>query len=229
MAEPRAVRAVVFDMDGVIVDSEPLWHAVEQDVFARLGTPITLAQCLETTGLRIDELVLHRWERQPWTGGQSRDAVGRMIIDGMVSRLRAGAPAMAGLREALAFLQSRGLPLAVASSSPLELIHACLEGLGIASCFSHVCSATAEPLGKPHPAVYLTAARLLGVPARDCLAIEDSFNGALAAKAARMRCLAVPDLRLLADLGELSRFAFCDGVLPSLHALDEHLWAKLNR
>jgi HAD superfamily hydrolase (TIGR01509 family) len=225
---PHVVRAVVFDMDGVIVDSEPLWHAVEQDVFARLGTPITLAQCLETTGLRVDEVVLHRWERQPWTGGQSREEVARMIIEGMESRLRAGATAMPGLREALVFLQSLRLPLAVASSSPLELIHACLEGLGIASYFTHVCSATAEPLGKPHPAVYLTAARLLGVAARDCVAIEDSFNGALAAKAARMRCLAVPDLRLVRDLGELSRFAFCDGVLPSLHALDEQLWAKLN-
>ncbi len=82
----------------------------------------------------------------------------------------------------------------------------------------YVCSATAEPLGKPQPAVYLTAARLLGVAARDCLAIEDSFNGALAAKAARMRCLAVPDMRLIRDLGglgaSLSVTASCPACTP---------------
>ena len=79
---------VVFDMDGLLINSEPIWHQVEQEVFASVGVTLTLEHCLETTGLRIDELVAHHWNKRPWATGETQQQVGKMIIDGMVARVR---------------------------------------------------------------------------------------------------------------------------------------------
>jgi len=189
-----------------------------------VGVQLTTENCLETTGLRLDEMVAHHFSRRPWEG-TSQERVGEMILDGMEGRLRASPIAMPGLEECIAFFRSKGVPLAVASSSPMRLISAALEGLGLTDTFSHVCSATAEEFGKPHPAVYISAARALGVEPTDCLALEDSLNGAIAAKAAKMKCIAVPDTRHAPV--DLTRFAFNDAVLGSLAEVDDALWARL--
>jgi sugar-phosphatase len=115
-----------------------------------------------------------------------------------------------------------GLQLAVASSSPPRLIEASLARLGLRDHFTEIVSAESEPYGKPHPAVFLTTAARLGVAPTECLVFEDSLNGLVAAKAARMICVAVPER---VD----PRFAFADLVLPSLEAFDDDALATLLR
>ncbi|MBA3450322.1 MAG: HAD-IA family hydrolase, partial [Chloroflexia bacterium] len=109
-------------------------------------------------------------------------------------------------------LSAAGYPLAIASSSSSEIIAAVLETLGLAHYFRVAQSAEHEPFGKPHPGVYIEAARALGIEPWRCLAFEDSPNGVIAAKAARMTCIAVPDPALAND----RRFGAADLILPSL-------------
>jgi len=121
-------------------------------------------------------------------------------------------------------IAARGLPLGLASSSPARLIDAALAGLGLdRGQFAAVVSAEREAYGKPHPAVYLRAASALGVEPTRCLALEDSLNGALAAKAARMRCIAVPEV----FEGCARGFAIADALLPSLERIDDALFDSI--
>jgi len=209
------VAAVIFDMDGVLVDSEPFWHAAELQVFRALGVPLELPMCLQTTGLRPDEVVRYWHERFPWHGDLKEAE--REMIDEVTRLVNAHGQARHGVAHALAYLRPLKLPLAIASSSPYRLIEAVCAKLGIRDAFSVTASAEEELFGKPHPGVYLRAAAKLDVPPSSCLAIEDSVNGVLAAKAARMKCVAVPEPDLLAD----RRLGIADLVLPSLERIEE--------
>lgn len=214
------ISAVIFDMDGLLIDSEPLWRRAEVEVFARAGLFITEEECKATTGLRIDEVVrLRKAQCATWHTLTEAEAV-EATLDRVVELLRAEAPAKAGALEAVDFVARRGARLALASSSPTRVIEAALARLGLAGRFEVVHSAEAEPYGKPHPGVYLATASRLGVAPTACLALEDSLNGLVAAKAARMRCVAVPE-------HDDPRFALADAVLPSLAALDERVWAAV--
>jgi sugar-phosphatase len=216
------LRAAIFDMDGLLIDSEPLWRRTEVEVFATVGLTLTEAQCEATTGLRIDEVVAHWHARAPWTG-TSCEAVVDGIVDRMVARVATEARALPGVAMAVEACAQAGLRLAVASSSPSRLIDATLRGLGIADRFELTVSAERERFGKPHPAVFLTTADALAVRPTECLVLEDSLNGVLAAKAARMTCVAVPSPTDRAD----PRFAIADRVLGSLTEVDAALLASL--
>ncbi|MDP2315728.1 MAG: hexitol phosphatase HxpB [Pseudomonadota bacterium] len=215
-------HAVIFDMDGVLVDSEPLWHEAEIEAFGAVGVRLTVADCLRTTGLRVDAVVDYWFAHQPWAA-RSKLAVESDIVAGMVRRLREHARPLPGAVEAVRFLHARGLPLAVASSSPLVLIEAVLARLALADAFRLVRSAEHEPHGKPHPGVYLTTAAALGVDPRACVAIEDSGNGIRAAVAAGMYTVAVPDQPVAPEALALAQI-----VLGSLVELPER-WSEIAR
>jgi sugar-phosphatase len=146
------------------------------------------------------------------------DEIVRGVIDAIATR---GEP-KAGAVEALDFLAGQPVRLAIASSSYYRVIAAVLDRLDLAHRFEVVHSAEDERNGKPHPAVYLTAAAKLSVDPAQCLAIEDSPNGVVSAKAAGMACLAVPDEGTAADV----RFAQADAVLTSLADLPDN-WAAV--
>lgn len=213
------LRAAIFDLDGLLVDSEPLWRRAEIEHFASVGVHLTDAECAETTGLRIDEVVALRHRERPWDS-PSVEVVTARIVDLMVDLLAVHAPAKPGAEHATSVCAGAGLRLAVASSSPLRLIEAALAGLGLRDRFELVVSAEREPYGKPHPGVFLRAAEKLGVPPSGCVVLEDSLHGVVAAKAARMACVAVPER---AD----PRFALADVVLPSLEALEVPVLARV--
>lgn len=183
---------LVFDMDGVLIDSEPLWRRVETECFSELGLEIEEADCAATMGMRMDEAVAWWFERQPWRG-PSVSEVARRIETRMLGKIRSDGRPMVGTLDALKAARDRGWRLALASSSARELIETVLECFSIRGAFEVVHSAEEEKRGKPAPDVYLTTARLLGVDPTDCIAIEDSANGVTSALAAGMRCVAVPE------------------------------------
>ena len=205
------MKAAIFDMDGLLIDSEPLWQEAEISVFRSVGVPLTRELCHETVGVRLDQVVRHWYEKFPWRG-QPLDVVEARIL-GEVSRLvvERGKP-MPGVTRTIDMLSAAKYELAVASSSPMRLIRAALETLGLIDNFSVLHSAEAEGEGKPHPAVYLSTMSRLGVDPGNCIAFEDSAIGVRAAKSAGAWVIAVPDP---ADISNRA-FAAADVVLSSL-------------
>ena len=205
------MKAVIFDMDGILIDSEPLWHIAEKEVFGALGIPLTDAMCEETTGLRTDALVTYWYDKQPWPH-KPFETVADEIIERMRQLVDAHGVALAGVYKMLHDLAQRRLVLGVASSSPPALIDTVVDKLEIRTYFQVLCSAMEEEFGKPHPAVYLTTATRLGVEPHECLVFEDSVTGVRAAKAAGMTTIAVPAPHQYED----HRFAEADLKLRSL-------------
>lgn len=214
------IKAVIFDMDGVISDTEPLWQTAEKEIFGALGIDLTEEMLHSTMGLRCDEVVAKWYAIQPWEN-KSLQAVHDDIVARVIELVLKDAVIFEGVKDVIAQVKSAGLKLALASSSPLVLILAMLTHFDILQEFEYVHSAEFESYGKPHPAVYIHTASELGVPPVNCLAIEDSFNGLLAAKSAKMTCVLVPDARNRND----ARWAIADRVLNSLKDFDLAEWA----
>ena len=208
------IDAVIYDMDGVLIDSEPLWHIAEKNAFAVIGIELTTDMCLETTGLRVDELVGHWYARMPWEN-YAHGELEQAVIENVVDLVKERGEAKAGVRHSIDYFRGLGKRIALASSSPYKIIEAATEKLGIRDEFETIYSAQDEEYGKPHPGVYITTARKLGVSPVRCLAIEDSLNGVIAAKAARMSCIAIPESELIND----ARFSIADEILASLEMI----------
>lgn len=198
-------------MDGLLIDSEPLWQDAEIAVFTKLGVPLTRSMCRETMGIRIDRVVRHWHERFPWQGPSPADVEIR-IVERVGELIQQRGTPMPGVSEAIEMLHGAGYALAVASSSPMRLIRLALEQLRIIDRFSVLHSAESEPQGKPHPAVYSSTMARLGVEPARCIAFEDSVAGIRSARSAGARVFAVP------DRAERSNpdFAIADVVLESL-------------
>ena len=184
------IKACVFDMDGVLIDTEPVWRRVERDVFRRVGIELTDAQLRETWGMRIEEVVDFWYHARPWDGIRPR-AVQREIVRAMVDHVRNEGVPLPGAVDAVSTAREAGLRVGIASSSSHELIEAVIRRLDMAQLIDAVCTADDEKLGKPDPAVYMSAARLLGAKPGECIAVEDSPAGVRSAKAAGMVCIAV--------------------------------------
>jgi HAD superfamily hydrolase (TIGR01509 family) len=186
----RQSLACVFDMDGVLIDTEPVWRQVERDVFARVGVELSDDQLRDTWGMRIEEVVEHWYLQRPWNGIRPH-AVQREIVREMVEYVRTQGVPMVGALQAIDVARTSGLRVAIASSSSRELIDAVIDRLGIVEWIDAVCTADDEVRGKPDPAVYLSAARAIDVLPSYCVAIEDSPVGVTSAVAAGMRCIGV--------------------------------------
>lgn len=208
------MKAVIFDMDGVLIDSEPLWKIAEIEGFGKVGLNLTKTDCEETVGLRIDEVV-RLWHRKVGWNTLSVEQVADDIVDVLIREIYEQGKALSGVYESLDMLRNAGYKIALATSSYQRIIHAVLDKLQIAHYFDEIHSAEFEKLGKPHPAVFLTTAEKLGVHPVDCLVIEDSFNGVLAAKSARMKVIAIPEKSHAYD----QRLIIADKILDSLHDL----------
>jgi sugar-phosphatase len=221
------IEAVVLDMDGVLIDTEPVWRAAESAVFAGLGIALSESDVLESTGQPIEELI-PVWRQRSPSGGAGSGAsltdaeVAGLVIDQVIAHVKAEGQPMPGVTAAIALFERCGLRLAIASSSPRRLIDAVCDRLGLGG-IDVRCSAMDEARGKPAPDVYLTAARRLGVAPVSCLAVEDSLNGLASARAAGMICVAVPDPLLAAD----PRYRAADLVLRSLTDLDDAALRRL--
>lgn len=189
MEDAGMIKAVVFDMDGVLIDSEEIWSEVRAAVVARHGGTWTEQDQRNVMGDNS-----RQWSTyiaRTWQLPIAPVAIFREVLDLMIARYNRGVPVLPGAQRAVAELGG-AYPLAVASSSPRELIPVALQLAGFGDAFRAIASSDEVERGKPSPDVYLLAAERLGVDPDRCLAIEDSSNGIRAAVAAGMTTIAVP-------------------------------------
>lgn len=186
------VAAVVFDMDGLLIDNDHLWVEAEKNLLAKLGFTVSTEYVQSHAGLRtIDEVKL--WRSDFGLSEELDDEVLAEDLEHYVKQLvQAKGEPLPGVIDLVKELAFREVPMAVASSSSGMLIRATVEKLGIISYMRALHSGVDERKGKPFPDVFLSAARSLATDPEDCVVFEDSLNGIRAAKAAGMKCIAVP-------------------------------------
>jgi HAD superfamily hydrolase (TIGR01509 family) len=207
------IDAVVFDLDGVIVDSEQVWDDVRQIYTREVGGTYTEAATRTMMGMSSPEWSRYMSESLGVPG--TPEEISAAIVERMLERYGEAPPLLPGAVEAVRRLAARW-PLAIASSSNPELIEVVLRAAGIDSLFKTAVSAEEVPRGKPAPDVYLEAARRLGVEPGRCAAVEDSHAGIRSAKAAGMLVVAVPNLHFPPDDEALTQ---ADVVLASIDEL----------
>jgi len=209
------VGAVIFDLDGVLLDSEVWWDEVRRDLVARYGRTWTADDQRAVMGANSPGWARTMVERHGLGGDVGQ--VLRVVVEGVVERYRReGAPVIPGVAEAVERLASR-YPLAVASSSHPDVIRAALEPSGLGRFFRVVVSSDEVAQGKPAPDVFTLAAERLGAPAARIVVVEDSLNGVRAAKAAGMAVALVPNAAVPPQPG--AREA-ADLVVPTIAAVD---------
>jgi HAD superfamily hydrolase (TIGR01509 family) len=208
-----AIDAVVFDLDGVLVDSEPTWHRVRERFVGAQGGRYPDGSAEAMQGMATMEWA--RYLVDDLGVPLPPERVAELVVDEMAAAYEVAVPLLPGAVEAVRRVAGRW-PVAVASSSPARLIAAVLEAAGVADLFATTLSTEEVGAGKPAPDAYLVVADRLGVPPDRCAAVEDSTNGLRAALAAGMRVIAVPTRSYPPAPDVLAR---AHAVLPSLDAL----------
>lgn len=183
-------KAFIFDMDGVLIDSEPFWEQAELDILHRHGIPILREELAAAVGLPSKSII--RYAGELYDTPVDVEAISNELLDYAIAQILQARPLMAGVKQTLELLVANGVKLAIASASPRYMLENIVESCGIAHYFDYIASATELAYNKPHPEVYLQAARGLGVLPSACVGIEDSKVGMTAVKAASMSCIVIP-------------------------------------
>jgi HAD superfamily hydrolase (TIGR01509 family) len=217
--DPLAPTAVVFDNDGLLLDTESVWTRAERDLFERRGLEFMPADKRELVGASAEVAggILERRLAEPGRSTALIEELNELVV----AELEHGVEAMLGARELLHALKQRGTPLGLVSNSPLVFVRRSLEIVGFHDRFDVVLSAHEVAAPKPSPDPYLEACRRLGVePGPDVVALEDSPTGVAAARAAGLTVIGVPSLEGIA-LDEAHHIAesLLDGVVSRRLAL----------
>jgi len=183
------VKAVIFDMDGVLIDSEKFWKQAESEVFSSLGVKVLDEFTALTKSMTTKEVTRFWYKRFPWSG-LTLQAVEEQVVRRVMELIKTENCEMKGIKTFIESLHGSGFKIGLATNSPSIIIPVVLNKLGIAHYFSAVTSADEVPRGKPDPAVYELTANKLQVDPTLCIAIEDSPSGILAAKSAGMKAAA---------------------------------------
>lgn len=187
------LNTVIFDMDGLLIDSEPLWKEAADTLFLRYGKKLTTTQYAKTTGLRTKEFLGYWFRHFNLPAEESLDAEKKIVCD-VINLVKQKGKPMPGVLHIINFFLDRNFKIGLATSSPTDLINVAVELLGIRTYLQAISSADELAYGKPHPEVYINCATKLGVLPAQCICFEDSFNGMIAAKAAKMKCVIVPSI-----------------------------------
>lgn len=207
--EMKKTDAIIFDMDGVIIDSEPIWSKAEKEVFSAVGVKLTNELCRQTATMTTSEVTNFWFERFPWPK-HSLEEIENRVIDCVGSLIQQRGAAIDGIRETIHHLKNKGFKIGLATNSPFRLIPVVLEKIGIQHCFDAVCSSEHEKQGKPHPDVYISISKKLGVEPENCIAIEDSITGIKAAKQAGMQVVALVMEKMETDK---KKYALADKII----------------
>jgi HAD superfamily hydrolase (TIGR01509 family) len=203
------IKAVIFDMDGVMIDSEPLWEKTERILLAKRGIDYNPTYRDKIVGLNQNDS--GRLMKETFNLIETVEEIIAERIEILLDLYEKELELMPGLLPILKGLKESEFLLALASSSPIRVINFVLDKFSLREFFSVVVSGDFIELGKPHPDIYIYTAKRLGIEPRECVVIEDSINGVKAAKGAGMICIAVPDKRL-----EQREFQIADLVVDSL-------------
>jgi HAD superfamily hydrolase (TIGR01509 family) len=191
--DPALPEAVIFDNDGLLLDTESVWTRAEQDLFERRGRQFTAANKLELVGssAAIAGGILERRLDEPGRAEELMEELNELVV----AELERGVEAMVGARELLATLGERGTPIALVSNSPMAFVRRSLEIVGLEDSFDLVLSAHEVAAPKPAPDPYLEACRRLGIePGPSVFALEDSPSGVAAAVAAGLTVIGIPSV-----------------------------------
>ena len=215
------IAGVIFDVDGLMADSEPLHRAAWRELGRRNGFPIYPKDDMESLGMRVIDNLRRRHAQGRFT--QEPLLMLERYHEILIRLIRERLVAKRGLKEALDFVRGQGWRCGTASSGDRVYIDVVLDVLGLRSSFQAVATGDEVAEGKPHPALYLLAAARLGVPPEDCVALEDSPRGVASAKAAEMRCIAVPEGTGVIPEAD----AVCESLLAARDVLQE--WGERAR
>lgn len=205
------IKAVIFDMDGVIIDSEPLWRRAMIKGFNQFGMPVSEDECRQTMGRRINEVVDH-WVNYHSVTKYSSAEIELAIMDNLLELIESEGKAITGVLDLFTFCKERKLKIGLATSSSERLMNAVLHKLQLQNVFDSTVSAEHLKYGKPHPEVFLICADNLAIHPSECMVIEDSVNGGIAAKAAQMQLVIVPD----PGTKNPEKFVIADHTLPNM-------------
>ena len=186
------IKAVIFDMDGLLIDSEPYWRKSHVEVITEHGGSITEDDVRQMAGKRTDEVIRH-WQDTQKLHHLSADDLESKVVSKVIENVKLNGKELPGVRQVIQIIENHSVPMAVASSSSPEIIDAVLDKLDLRKHMKLAHSAKYEEFGKPHPAVFTSTAQKLGVNPEDCLVFEDALSGIKAAKSAGMKCIAVPE------------------------------------
>lgn len=210
-------------MDGLLVDSEPLWNEAAAEVFSQYGVYLSEEQYKTTTGLRTKEFV-RWWFSHFQIGTDEYISAENKIIASVLKKIETGGKIMPGVQHIFEFFTRKSCKIGLATSSPPALIDLVVGMTGLGPYLHATSSAEDLPYGKPHPQVYLNCAGLLGTDPVACICFEDSFNGMIAAKSARMKCVVVPHASQVKE----ERWGAADLKLLSLQNFGELHFNRLN-
>lgn len=205
------LNTAIFDMDGLLIDSEPYWQEAGTETLQQFNITLTQDQYHHTTGLRTKEWIdywFSFFNISPDHAHSAIDIIHRKAIE----KIGTSGEAMPGVGKVLSYFKDQSFRIGLATSSPIALVDVVLEKLGIRHLLDAISSAEHLPFGKPHPQVYLDCAEALGANPIQTVCFEDSFNGMIAAKAARMRCIVIP----APDQFSLAKWGAADLKLNSL-------------
>lgn len=183
------MKAVIFDMDGVIIDSEPFWQRAEFEIFSSLGVALEEEFTNLTKTMTTVEVTKFWYEKFPWQN-KTLEEVEEMVITRVMELIEQVGGEIKGIESFIKKLKSNGFKIGLATNSPYKIIPVVLKKAGIAQYFDIIFSAEFVELGKPDPAIYLMTSKKLGINPENCIVIEDSYSGMLAAKKAGMKVVA---------------------------------------
>lgn len=222
MSNNLAFDAIIFDMDGLLVDTETVWEEAESAMLSEYGIEMEPAVRAQLIGLRNDVFIMRL--KTEYGIPDSLENLQENVINRMLKLIPVKVNPMPGALEMIRYVVDEGIPTAIASSSPKVIIEAVVSSQGWGELIPVRCSAEHLIAGKPEPYVYLEAAKALDIDPRNCLALEDSPIGARAAKAAGMTCYAVPDL----SHTRVEAFSnVTDHIFNTLHDVLAHLTTSL--
>jgi sugar-phosphatase len=210
------MNTVIFDMDGLLIDSEPCWEEAGKITLEEYNIVLSHEEYASTVGLRTREWIDWWFTRFAVDKNEAAKAE-RSIIDSAIRIIAEKGEPMPGLDYIFQFFIERKFNIGLATSSPIALVEVVAEKLNIRHHLKAISSAENLQHGKPHPEVYLDCAKALKVSPLDCICFEDSFNGLIAAKASRMKCVVIP----AENVSGFSGFGAADLKLNSLLEFDE--------
>ena len=187
------IQAVIFDMDGTLIDSEPMWKEAERYVFSSVGVEVSEELAANTASMTTREVTEFWYGLFPWSG-KSLEQVENEVIDRVATLISDKGEPMEGVKEILSFFESKKFKIGLSTNAPSRLIPVVLRKLGISNYFHAISSSEHEIKGKPHPAVYLSTVNKLKVDPSKCIAFEDSLSGIIAARKANIKTVAVPPI-----------------------------------